>query len=95
MQISPSICTYTFTTAEDYRWQWASFATGAASAVYVFLYSIYYFFTKTRMHGLMQTSFFFGYIALFSTALALLGGTVGHAGANIFVKRIYANIKSD
>ena len=35
--------------AEDYRWWWRSFFTSAASAIYVFLYSILYFTTKLSM----------------------------------------------
>jgi transmembrane 9 superfamily member 3 len=29
---------------------------------YVFLYSIYYFFYKTQMAGLLQISYYFGYM---------------------------------
>lgn len=42
--------------------QWTSFMAGASTAGYVYLYSFYYFFFKTKMYGLFQTVFYFGYM---------------------------------
>lgn len=89
------VSTYFLLNAEDHRWLWSSFATGASAAGYVYVYSIYYFFTKTRMYGLMQTCFYFGYMSIFCLALAVVGGTIGYTGTNWFVRRIYSLIKSD
>ena len=50
------VTTYFLLNAEDYRWQWVSFLSSGSTAFYVFLYSIYYFFAKTNMSGLMQTT---------------------------------------
>lgn len=47
---------------------------GASTAGYVYLYSFYYFFFKTKMYGLFQTVFYFGNMALFSAALGLMCG---------------------
>ncbi|CAF1176242.1 unnamed protein product, partial [Adineta steineri] len=41
------VATYFMLNAEDYRWQWTSFLSGASSAFYVYLYAMYYFFFKT------------------------------------------------
>ncbi|KAK2162514.1 hypothetical protein LSH36_97g06008 [Paralvinella palmiformis] len=68
------VCTYFLLNAEDYRWQWTSFLSGASTAAYVYLYSFYYFFFKTKMYGLFQTTFYFGYMALFSIALGVMCG---------------------
>lgn len=54
--------------------QWTSFMAGASTAGYIYLYSFYYFFFKTKMYGLFQTVFYFGYMALFSIALGLMCG---------------------
>jgi transmembrane 9 superfamily protein 3 len=89
------VSTYVLLNAEDYRWHWTSFASSASTAVYVFLYAVYYFFSRTHMSGVMQTSFYFGYMAMFCVALGLLCGTIGFFGANIFVWKIYRQIKSD
>ncbi|RXH92277.1 hypothetical protein DVH24_033173 [Malus domestica] len=52
--------TYFLLNAENYHWQWTSFFSAASTAVYVYLYSIYYYYAKTKMSGFFQTSFYFG-----------------------------------
>jgi len=59
---------------QDYRWQWTCFFAGGSTAFYVYLYAIYYFFTKTRMYGFFQVSFYFGYMGLFCWGLFILCG---------------------
>lgn len=44
-------CTYILLNAEDYRWQWQSYTSCAATALYVFLYTIHYFYNSTQMRG--------------------------------------------
>ena len=57
------VVTYFLLNNEDYRWPWTSFAASCSTAGYVFLYSVYYFFVKTKMSGFFQTVFYFGYSA--------------------------------
>ena len=47
------------------------------------------------MYGLFQTSFYFGYMALFSITLGIMCGTVGYAGTSKFVRKIYSTVKID
>jgi len=89
------VCTYFLLNAEDYRWQWTSFLSAASTAGYVYFYSFYYFFFKTKMYGLFQTTFYFGYMALFSLGLGLMCGTLGYVGTALFVRRIYGTVKID
>ncbi|TSK22622.1 Transmembrane 9 superfamily member 3 [Bagarius yarrelli] len=89
------VCTYFLLNAEDYRWQWTSFLSAASTAVYVYMYSFYYYFFKTKMYGLFQTSFYFGYMAVFSTALGIMCGAIGYMGTSAFVRKIYTNVKID
>eukprot|EP00823_Brevimastigomonas_motovehiculus_P008249 TRINITY_DN7529_c0_g1_i1.p1 TRINITY_DN7529_c0_g1~~TRINITY_DN7529_c0_g1_i1.p1 ORF type:complete len:599 (-),score=94.51 TRINITY_DN7529_c0_g1_i1:130-1926(-) len=89
------VSTYFLLNAEDYRWQWTAFGAGGSTAVYVFLYAVYYFFTKTHMSGFLQTSFYFGYMSMFSVAMFVMCGTIGYLGTNIFVTRIYHYIHID
>lgn len=89
------VAIYFVLNAENYHWQWISFFSSGSTAVYVFVYSIYYFFMKTNMSGFLQTWFYFGYMFLFSFAMFLLCGTLGWMGSSVFVKRIYRNIKVD
>ncbi|KAI8333110.1 hypothetical protein BC941DRAFT_435122 [Chlamydoabsidia padenii] len=89
------VSTYFLLNSEDHRWHWVSFWTCASTAGYVYLYSIYYFFAKTKMTGMFQTSFYFGYTALLSLGLFFMLGSIGHFSANLFVRRIYQNVKID
>lgn len=66
--------TYFLLNAENYHWQWTSFFSAASTALYVFLYSIYYFYLKTKMSGFFQTSFYFGYTLMFCLGLGILCG---------------------
>ncbi|XP_019169861.1 PREDICTED: transmembrane 9 superfamily member 1 [Ipomoea nil] len=87
--------TYFLLNAENYHWQWTSFFSAASTAVYVYLYSIYYYYVKTKMSGFFQVSFYFGYTLMFCLGLGILCGAVGFLGSNLFVRRIYRNIKCD
>ena len=87
------VSTYLLLNTEDYRWKWFSIFSGGSTALYVFLYSMFYFYTKTQMNGFFQTSFYFGYMFLFSLSIFFMCGTIGFVGTQLFIKRIYKNIK--
>jgi len=89
------IVVYFCLNAENWQWQWTAFGSGASTAVYVFLYGIYYFAMKTQMHGFLQSSYYFGYMTLISLNLGILCGTLGHGAASRFVNAIFANVKVD
>ena len=89
------IVVYFLLNAENWLWQWTAFASGASTAGYVFLYGIYYYLFKTQMNGLLQTMFYFGYMALIAVHLGVLCGTLGHAAASKFVRAIFQNVKVD
>ena len=48
----------------------------------------------SRMYGMFQTVFYFGYMALFSLGLGIMCGTFGYIGTQVFVRKIYS-IKID
>jgi len=89
------IVVYFCLNAENYLWQWTAFASGASTALYVYVYGIYYFLFKTQMNGFLQTSFYFGYMLLISTTLGILCGTLGHSASSKFVRAIFNNVKVD
>lgn len=89
------VCTYFLLNAEDYRWQWTSFLAASSTSVYVYLYSFYYFFFKTKMYGLFQTTYYFGYMAIFSLSMGLMCGSLGFMGTSLFVRKIYSYVKID
>nr|CAD2180383.1 unnamed protein product [Meloidogyne enterolobii] len=89
------VSTYFLLNAEDYRWRWTSFASGASVALYVYNYAFYYYFFKTKMYGLFQTTFYFAYMLIFCLTLGILCGTVGYVSSASFVHKIYSRIKLD
>ncbi|XP_076811216.1 transmembrane 9 superfamily member 3-like [Clavelina lepadiformis] len=89
------VCTYFLLNAEDYRWQWTSFLAASSTSGYVYMYSFYYFFFKTKMYGLFQTTYYFGYMAVFSIGLGLMCGALGYLGTSVFVRKIYTYVKID
>mmetsp|Transcript_12152 Transcript_12152/g.36621 ORF Transcript_12152/g.36621 Transcript_12152/m.36621 type:complete len:664 (+) Transcript_12152:48-2039(+) len=80
--------------AEDYRWWWRTFLTSGSTAVYVFLYSAFYF-SKLESNMPLTYALYFGYMLLVSFGLFLLTGTVGYFSALWFNITIYSSIKVD
>ncbi|KAL1960054.1 hypothetical protein VTO42DRAFT_226 [Malbranchea cinnamomea] len=89
------IATYYQLCAENHRWWWQSFLTGGSSAVWVFLYCIWYFFAKLRIQGFISSFLFFSYSFLGCAVYGLLTGTVGFLTAYAFIRRIYSSVKVD
>jgi transmembrane 9 superfamily protein 2/4 len=78
---------------EDYRWWWQSILTSGASALYVYLYAIVYFFTKLDMTKFTSALIYFGYMGLASVTFFLLTGTIGFFACFWFLRLIYGSIK--
>lgn len=55
------VAVYCTLNSENYHWQWIALGCSGSTAFYVFLYSIFYFWWKTQMSGLLQVSYYFGY----------------------------------
>lgn len=56
------VAVYCILNAENYHWQWIALGCSGSTSIYVFLYSIFYFLYKTQMSGLLQISYYFGYM---------------------------------
>ena len=80
---------------EDYRWWWRSFLCSGSSAFYLFLYSVFYYFTSLEIDTVMMTVLYFGYSAIVSYFFLVLTGCVGFFSCLWFVKTIYSSIKVD
>jgi hypothetical protein len=87
--------TYLQLSTEDHQWWWMSLVSGGASAFFVFLYCFYFVATESKMSGLLQMSFYFGYMSLLCYVLFLMLGTIGFFASLMFVREIYRSIKSD
>ncbi|EHK20287.1 uncharacterized protein TRIVIDRAFT_192879 [Trichoderma virens Gv29-8] len=81
--------------AENYHWWWQSFFVGGASAFWVFLYSLWYYFFKLHISGFVSSMLFFAYSFMACCVYGLLTGTIGFLSAYAFVRRIYSAIKVD
>jgi len=46
--------------SEDYRWWWRSFCTSGSAALYMFIYSAFYFATKLEITKTVSTLMYFG-----------------------------------
>jgi len=82
--------------AEDYHWWWRSYFTSGSSGFYVFLYSIFYFFTSSlKMKKFVPILLFFGYMGIISYIFFVLTGTIGFIACFWFMRKIYSSIKID
>jgi len=61
---------------EDHRWWWRSFFSGGSTGLFIYAYSFFYFFQRSSMDGMLQGSFYFGYMAIISYAFFIMLGFV-------------------
>ncbi|XP_063234730.1 transmembrane 9 superfamily member 4 [Bacillus rossius redtenbacheri] len=80
---------------EDYHWWWRSFLVSGGSAIYVLLYSVFYFATKLEITEFIPTLLYFGYTFIMVFTFWLLTGTIGFFAAYSFIRKIYAAVKID
>ena len=80
---------------ENYNWWWQSFYNGGSTGLFIGMYSVFYYVYRSNMDGILQTSFYFGYMGIVSYAFALMLGFVGFMSSFEFVTYIYSNVKSD
>merc|ERR1719163_1295784 len=79
--------------AEDYHWWWRSFLTAGCSGLYLFVYSLYYMFTKMVMTRGVSILLYVGYMLIASYSFFTLTGTVGFLACWFFVRAIYGAVK--
>ncbi|KAF9193032.1 hypothetical protein BGZ51_004265 [Haplosporangium sp. Z 767] len=81
--------------AEDYHWWWRAFFTSGASAFYIFLYSVMYYFTTLQINSFTSVVLYFGWTAIMSLMFFILSGAIGFFSTFAFVRKIYGSIKID
>jgi len=81
--------------AEDYHWWWRAYLTAGASAFYMFLYAIFYYFTKMEIEKAVSGLLYFGYTFIMAVCFFVLTGAIGFYACYFFVRKIYASIKVD
>lgn len=80
---------------EDYHWWWRSFLSAGSSALYLFLYSVWYFMYKLNITGFVSTMLYFSYMGMAIISFFLLTGSIGFLSCLWFVRKIYGAIKVD
>mmetsp|Transcript_24631 Transcript_24631/g.97260 ORF Transcript_24631/g.97260 Transcript_24631/m.97260 type:complete len:545 (+) Transcript_24631:649-2283(+) len=92
---SSIVGSYVLLSAEDYRWQWSSWGSGAFTGFYCLVYSMFFYVYNTNISGVVPTVFYFTFSLFFSSLLAVLCGALAYLASSIFVKKLYANFKSE
>jgi len=87
--------TYFQLSMEDHRWWWSSFLSGGSTGLFIFAYSIFYYIYRSKMSGMLQTSFYFSWMSVACYFFFVMLGTVGFFSSLVFVKRIYKDIHTD
>eukprot|EP00775_Hariotina_reticulata_P002526 gene2526-2828_t len=93
-EISIVLC-YFQLCSEDYHWWWRAYLTSGTSAIYMFLYSSYYFYSKLTITKFVPMLVYFTYMSVFSYGFFCLTGTIGFYACYWFVNKIYGAIKID
>jgi transmembrane 9 superfamily protein 2/4 len=93
-EISIVLC-YFQLCSEDYHWWWRSFFTSGASALYLFVYSAFYFTTKLTITKVVPMLMYFGYMMIVSYGFFCVTGTIGFCACYAFVHQIYGSVKID
>ena len=93
-EISIVLCYFQLSN-EDHRWWWRSYMTSGSSALYLFLYTTFYFFTKLQITKALPCMLYFGYMFILSYAFFVLIGTIGFCACLWFTRLIFSSLKID
>ncbi|CAH8465173.1 unnamed protein product [Dicrocoelium dendriticum] len=89
------VMTYFQLCNEDYRWWWRTFIASGGPALYLFIYSVFYYWTKLDITQFIPTVVYFGYTTLMVLTFWILTGTIGFTATFAFLRYIYSAIKID
>jgi len=80
--------------AENHRWWWFAFFAPGSTALYTFIYSVFWF---KSLHASRMVTYllYFGYMGLICSAMLLVTGTIGALTSLWFVRKIFGTIKVD
>lgn len=87
------VFTYFTLSYENYHWWWRSFFIGGSVAVYIPVFSTFYYLANMNVGNLLMLLQYFWYMALVSLFVFLLNGTIGFLASFLFVRKIYSSIK--
>jgi len=86
--------TYFQLAAEDHRWWWRAVSGGGSTGLFI-MAKCFHFWSQSKMSGVLQASFFFGYMGVLCYGAVLMLGAIGFLSSMAFVRYIYGNVKID
>ncbi|XP_057547974.1 transmembrane 9 superfamily member 5-like isoform X2 [Amaranthus tricolor] len=86
--------TYIQLSMEDPEWWWRSILRGGSTAIFMFVYCIY-FYARSNLSGLMQLCYFLGYNACIFYACFLMLGAIAFRSSSMFVYYMCHGVKSE
>lgn len=87
--------TYLQISQENHKWWWRAVFCGGSTSLFIFGYSIFFYYFESQMTGFMQFAFYFGYTLMACYAFFLMLSTVGFVSSLVFMKKIYAALRVD
>lgn len=75
--------------SENYHWWWRSFFVSGGSAIYVFAYSVFYFYTKLDIDEFVPTLLYFTYTTMMVVTFWLLTGKFYILGYSAKIRQIH------
>jgi transmembrane 9 superfamily member 2/4 len=84
--------TYIRLCARDHGWWWIAFLQSASMGGYVFLYSLWFLFSRFQLDGVLPLAVYLTYMGMISICIGLACGSVGFMASFLFVKTIYRSV---
>jgi hypothetical protein len=69
--------------------------SGGGSTGFFIMAKCFHFWSQSKMSGVLQASFFFGYMGVLCYGAVLMLGAIGFLSSMAFVRYIYGNVKID
>jgi hypothetical protein len=79
--------------SENWKWWWNSFIIGGSTGIYIFIFSIHWWYRTSSMFGWMQWSFYFAQMAVVSYFFFIMLGTVAFFACLAFIRAIYGSLR--
>lgn len=80
---------------EEWRWQWRSFYTGGGSAIWLFLYGLFYWALRLSLPDISNKVLYLSYLSILCLLDFVLFGTVGYLACWLALERMYRRVRID
>lgn len=77
------------------RWQWRSFLTGGGSAVWLFIYGLFYWASRLSLDSFSSKVLYMGYLFLLCLLDFIVTGTIGFLASYWAIRKLYTTIRID